>query len=77
MGGAQPNLSDLAVFGVLNAIEGCEAFQVQFFFSEFEIGKHFLFQDARASTKIGVWFDRMKAVVSTSGGKDLVAAYSA
>jgi len=59
MGGAQPNLSDLAVFGVLNAIEGCEAFQ-----------------DARASTKIGVWFDRMKAVVSTSGGKDLVAAYS-
>jgi len=59
MGGAQPNLSDLAVFGVLNAIEGCEAFQ-----------------DARARTKIGAWFDRMKVVVSTSGGKDLVAAYT-
>jgi len=26
MGGEQPNLSDLAVFGVLTAIEGCEAF---------------------------------------------------
>merc|ERR1712038_2044283 len=59
MGGSKPNLSDLAVFGVLNAIEGCEAFQ-----------------DARVRTKIGVWFDRMKAVVSTSGGKDLVAAFN-
>merc|ERR1712083_803762 len=59
MGGAQPNLSDLAVFGVLNAIEGCEAFQ-----------------DARVSTKIGVWFDRMKAVVNTRGGKELVANYT-
>ena len=29
MGGSKPNLSDLAVFGVLNAIEGCEAFQVR------------------------------------------------
>jgi hypothetical protein len=28
MGGSRPNLADLAVFGVLNAIEGCEAFQV-------------------------------------------------
>ena len=36
MGGAQPNLSDLAVFGVLNAIEGCEAFQVDFVFENFE-----------------------------------------
>jgi len=26
MGGEKPNLSDLAVFGVLNAVEGCEAF---------------------------------------------------
>jgi len=26
MGGSQPNLSDLAVFGVLTAVEGCEAF---------------------------------------------------
>jgi microsomal prostaglandin-E synthase 2 len=26
MGGAKPNLSDLAVYGVLNSIEGCEAF---------------------------------------------------
>jgi len=27
MGGVNPNLADLAVFGVLNAIEGCQAFQ--------------------------------------------------
>lgn len=27
MGGEQPNLSDLAVYGVLTAVEGCEAFQ--------------------------------------------------
>jgi len=27
LGGAAPNLADLAVYGVLNAIEGCEAFQ--------------------------------------------------
>lgn len=27
MGGKQPNLSDLAVYGVLNSIEGCIAFQ--------------------------------------------------
>lgn len=27
MGGTTPNLADLAVFGVLNAIEGCQAFQ--------------------------------------------------
>lgn len=26
MGGEQPNLSDLAVFGVLSSIEGCTAF---------------------------------------------------
>lgn len=26
MGGDQPNLSDLAVYGVLTAVEGCEAF---------------------------------------------------
>ena len=27
MGGHKPNLADLAVFGCLSAIEGCEAFQ--------------------------------------------------
>ena len=27
MGGVNPNLADLAVYGVLSAIEGCEAFQ--------------------------------------------------
>ena len=27
MGGAQPDLSDLAVYGVLKSIEGCEAFK--------------------------------------------------
>lgn len=27
MGGDIPNLSDLAVYGVLTAVEGCDAFQ--------------------------------------------------
>ena len=27
MGGQKPNLADLAVFGCLSAIEGCEAFK--------------------------------------------------
>lgn len=27
MGGNKPNLSDLAVYGVLKSIEGCDAFQ--------------------------------------------------
>lgn len=27
MGGNSPNLSDLAVYGVLTAVEGCDAFQ--------------------------------------------------
>lgn len=27
MGGNIPNLSDLAVYGVLTAVEGCDAFQ--------------------------------------------------
>lgn len=27
MGGNQPNLADLAVYGVLSSIEGCDAFQ--------------------------------------------------
>ena len=27
MGGSQPNLSDLSVFGVLSSIEGCDAFK--------------------------------------------------
>lgn len=27
MGGKKPNLSDLSVYGVLNSIEGCDAFQ--------------------------------------------------
>lgn len=27
MGGDQPNLADLAVFGILNSIEGCDAFK--------------------------------------------------
>ena len=30
MGGEVPNLADLAVFGVLSAIEGCQAFKVQY-----------------------------------------------
>lgn len=27
MGGSAPNLSDLAVYGVLSSIEGCDAFK--------------------------------------------------
>jgi microsomal prostaglandin-E synthase 2 len=27
MGGSKPNLSDLAVYGVLSSIEGCQAFR--------------------------------------------------
>ena len=27
LGGSQPNLADLATYGVLSAIEGCDAFQ--------------------------------------------------
>lgn len=27
MGGKQPNLADLAVYGILNSIEGCDAFK--------------------------------------------------
>jgi len=55
MGGELPNLSDLAVFGVLTAVEGCEAFS-----------------DARRETKIGVWFDRMKAAVGDRAGRELL-----
>ena len=77
MGGSKPNLSDLAVFGVLNAIEGCEAFQVNRACGNMSPIRLFIsVQDARVRTKIGVWFDRMKAVVSTSGGKDLVAGFN-
>jgi len=54
-GGSSPNLADLAVFGVLTAIEGCEAWQ-----------------DARENTKIGVWFDDMKAAVREREGKVLL-----
>jgi len=56
LGGDQPNLADLATFGVLNAMEGCEAFK-----------------DARERTKIGDWFDRMKAAVTQRKGKAMVA----
>lgn len=56
LGGEQPNLADLATYGVLNAIEGCEAFK-----------------DAREKTKIGVWFDKMKYVVTNRQGKAMVA----
>jgi len=55
MGGELPNLSDLAVFGVLTAVEGCEAFS-----------------DARRETKIGAWFDRMKAAVGDRAGRELL-----
>jgi len=59
LGGTQPNLADLAVFGVLNAIQGCEAFQ-----------------DARANTSIGDWFDRMKVSVGERQGRHMIAAVS-
>jgi len=54
-GGSSPNLADLAAYGVLTAIEGCEAWQ-----------------DARANTKIGVWFDDMKTAVREREGKVLL-----
>lgn len=57
MGGSEPNLADLAVFGVLSAIQGCEAFQ-----------------DARANTKIGTWFDEMEKRVKQRAGQTLLAA---
>jgi len=56
MGGDQPNLADLAVFGVLNSMVGCQAFR-----------------DARTNTKIGIWFDKMKAAVEARQGKEMVA----
>jgi len=56
MGGDQPNLADLAVFGVLNSMVGCQAFS-----------------DARDNTKIGIWFDLMKAAVEERQGKGMVA----
>ena len=55
IGGSSPNLADLAVFGALTAVEGCEAFQ-----------------DARANTKIGVWFDAMKLAVKNREGSAIL-----
>jgi len=55
LGGSSPNLADLAAFGVLTAIEGCDAWQ-----------------DARANTKIGVWFDDMKSAVKERQGQVLL-----
>ncbi|XP_014477535.1 PREDICTED: prostaglandin E synthase 2 [Dinoponera quadriceps] len=51
MGGNKPDLSDLAVYGVLKSIEGCDAFQ-----------------DLRANTKIGDWYDAVKEQVDTHAG---------
>jgi len=55
LGGASPNLADLAVYGALTAVEGCEAFQ-----------------DARDNTKIGEWFDSMKAAVKKREGSSIL-----
>ena len=55
LGGSSPNLADLAVFGALTAVEGCEAFQ-----------------DARNNTKIGDWFDGMKAAVTKREGSSIL-----
>ena len=56
MGGETPNLADLSVFGVLCAIEGCEAFN-----------------DLRANTDIGPWFDSMKEVAKNKQGQVLLS----
>ena len=42
MGGDQPNLADLAVFGVLSAIQGCQAFQVYCVVCTQEVLTHFI-----------------------------------
>ena len=59
MGGETPNLADLSVFGVLCAIEGCEAFN-----------------DLRANTDIGPWFDSMKEVAKNRQGQVLLSKWS-
>uniref|UniRef100_T1IVN5 Glutaredoxin domain-containing protein n=1 Tax=Strigamia maritima TaxID=126957 RepID=T1IVN5_STRMM len=48
-GGLTPDLSDLAVFGVLNSMEGLQAFE-----------------DAKAKTKIGEWYDRMQYEINSN-----------
>jgi len=51
LGGDEPNLADLNVYGVISAIEGLDAFN-----------------DLMSNTKIGPWYDRMKARVTSHDG---------
>jgi len=58
MGGPEPNLADLSLYGAITSFEGCPAYD-----------------DMRANTQIGDWYDAMKTMVSThAGGRYLTAA---
>lgn len=37
MGGKEPNLADLAMYGVLSSIEGCNAFQDALIYSNIKV----------------------------------------
>lgn len=52
MGGEQPNLADLAVYGVLNSIEGCASFE--------EAQNH--------SPGLGAWYRQMRVAVQSHSG---------
>jgi len=58
MGGQEPNLADLALYGAITSFEGCPAYD-----------------DMRANTQIGEWYDAMKPLVNAhAGGRHLTAA---
>ncbi|UYV70174.1 PTGES2 [Cordylochernes scorpioides] len=52
MGGTSPNLSDLAVFGVLNSIEGCQAFK----------------EVVAKNMELKSWYQRMQDLVENQAG---------
>ncbi|RVE49247.1 hypothetical protein evm_006139 [Chilo suppressalis] len=52
LGGDEPNLADVSVYGVLSSIEGCQAFQ-----------------DLKANTEIGKWYDDIKNTIQGTTGK--------
>jgi len=52
-GGDEPNLADLAVYGELNAIEGCQAFR--------DLLSH--------NESVGVWYTDAKKVIKSKAGR--------
>lgn len=56
-GGTEPDLSDLAVYGVLNSIEGCEAFR----------------DAMEAVPKMADWYNRVQMKVKHSEGRPVLA----